>query len=329
MSVFTPLQQDEVERFLAGYDVGKLISYQGIQGGSENTNYFVNTLAPTSDIQQRWVLTLIERGPVDELTFFVDLLDVLHKTGLSVPYALPDGQGQRIQHIKGRPALLQPCLMGEHPTEATEQLCHALGAWLATMHTATEKSPLKRQSDRHPHWVVTQAQSLLHSHWKTHETWLSSALDDLSQWLQSTPALPVSIIHGDLFRDNAMVSKESITGVIDFYNAYRGWTLMDIAICVNDWCIDIDAEKNPQVRHYKLNALLSGYQSVRALTDTETEHWLVVLQLAALRFWVSRQVAWIPGQKQQHITVKDPEPFGRLFKYYRHLQLSHGTELNW
>jgi len=104
---------------------------------------------------------------------------------------------------------------------------------------------------------------------------------------------------------------------------------MDIAICVNDWCIDIDAEKNPQVRHHKLNALLSGYQSVRALTDTETEHWLVVLQLAALRFWVSRQLAWIPGQKQQHITVKDPEPFGRLFKYYRHLQLSHGTELNW
>lgn len=329
MSVFTPLQQEDVEQFLAGFDVGELVAYQGIQGGSENTNYFIHTQASPSDSQQRWVLTLIERGPVDELAFFVELLETLHQAGLAVPFALPDRHGKRIHLIKGRPALLQPCLSGEHPTATTEQLCHTLGTWLASMHSATQQTPLDRQGDRDPYWVVSQAQSLLHSHWQTHDAWLSSALNDLSRWLKSTPSLPSSIIHGDLFRDNAMASQNTISGVIDFYNAYRGWTLMDIAICVNDWCIEFDAKNNPRVAHQKLHALLSGYQTVRALTETEKEHWLIMLQLAALRFWVSRQLAWKPGESHQNITIKDPAPFEGLFRLYRNLQLSHATELNW
>ena len=97
---------------------------------------------------------------------------------------------------------------------------------------------------------------------------------------------------------------------------------MDIAICVNDWCIEFDAKNNPRVAHQKLHALLSGYQTVRALTETEKEHWLIMLQLAALRFWVSRQLAWKPGESHQNITIKDPAPFEGLFRLYRNLQLS-------
>lgn len=326
MSVFTPLQEDEIREFLSDYNLGDMVSYQGIQGGSENTNFFVTTATP--DIQQHWVLTLIERGPVDELPFFIDLLESLHKHGLSVPYALPDQHRQRIRHIKGRPALLQPCLPGEHPTHISPALSHTLGVWLARMHTATENSSLNRQSDRSPQWVVVQARSLLLSHWQSHQPWLSSALDQLASWLRSQPDLPVSIIHGDLFRDNAMVSGNSINGVIDFYNAYRGWTLMDIAICVNDWCIDFDNNMQPIIQKENIQALVSGYQTVKHLTPSESEHWLNVLQLAALRFWVSRQLSWTQSL-QQGITVKDPAPFGKLFHLYRELQLSNANNANW
>lgn len=328
MSVFTPLQQEEIEKFLAAYDVGELVSYQGIQGGSENTNYFVNTLTSASDEQQRWVLTLIERGPIHELPFFVDLLEVLHEKDLSVPYALSDRNKQRIHHLKGRPALLQPCLTGEHPCEVNSALCHSLGVWLARMHAATEDSSLARQSDRHPQWVVSQAKALQSDKWQTHGPWLLDALNNLETWLKAPPAMPVSIIHGDLFRDNAMVTGDSIDGVIDFYNAYRGWTLMDIAICVNDWCVEFNVDGQPQVQHGMVQALIAGYQSIRKLTDTESRHWLTVLQLAALRFWVSRQLAWTLAGKQQ-ITVKDPAPFAKLFQYYREQQLANSGALNW
>ena len=326
MSVFTPLQQDEISEFLSDYRLGDLVSHQGIQGGSENTNYFVITAVSGS--LQHWVLTLIERGPIHELPFFVELLESLHQQGLSVPYALPDCHGQRIHQLKGRPALLQPCLPGEHPTRSTPELCHALGVWLARMHTATKNTSLNRQSDRSPRWVVTQAQSLLASQWQSHKTWLSPALDHLESWLQSSPTMPISIIHGDLFRDNAMVSGDAISGVIDFYNAYRGWTLMDIAICVNDWCIDFDTGVQPKIQKNNLQALISGYQTIKPLTPSEAEHWLSMLQLAALRFWVSRQLSWTQSVQQQ-ITVKDPAPFGKLFQCYRELQLSHATDANW
>lgn len=327
MSVFTPLQEEEVQQFLAGYDVGEVITYQGIQGGSENTNFFIDTLDGNN--QRRWVLTLIERGPVDELSFFVDLLEVLHDKGLSVPYALADRHNQRIQHIKERPALLQPCLTGKHPEIASAELCRSLGRWLAHMHAATEHSSLSRQSDRHPEWVVANAGALLGTQWQSHASWLGSALQDLETWLQAPPALPVSIIHGDLFRDNALVKDDEINGVIDFYNAYRGWTLMDIAICVNDWCVEFDEAGQPEIQRDRLLALITGYQSVRTLSQTEASHWLTILQLAALRFWVSRQLAWVKAGKQQAITVKDPDPFARLFQYYRHHQLTNTQELNW
>ncbi|OYW89659.1 MAG: homoserine kinase, partial [Pseudomonadales bacterium 32-61-5] len=57
MSVFTPLEQHELEAFLAPYRLGRLRDFQGIVAGTENSNFFVSLE------QGEYVLTLIERGP--------------------------------------------------------------------------------------------------------------------------------------------------------------------------------------------------------------------------------------------------------------------------
>ena len=82
MSVFTPLARPELETFLAPYGLGRLLDFQGIAAGSENTNFFISLE------QGEFVLTLVERGPVQEMPFFIELLDVLHDADLPVPYAL-------------------------------------------------------------------------------------------------------------------------------------------------------------------------------------------------------------------------------------------------
>jgi len=69
MSVFTPLARPELETFLAPYGLGRLIDFQGIAAGSENTNFFISLE------QGEFVLTLVERGPVAEMPFFIELLD--------------------------------------------------------------------------------------------------------------------------------------------------------------------------------------------------------------------------------------------------------------
>ena len=62
MSVFTPLQREELEAFLAPYGLGRLRDFEGIAAGSENSNFFVSLE------RGEYVLTLIERGPSQDLT---------------------------------------------------------------------------------------------------------------------------------------------------------------------------------------------------------------------------------------------------------------------
>src|SRR3546814_15161155 len=74
-------------------------------------------------------------------------------------------------------------------------------------------------------------------------------------------------------------------GFIDFY--FAGWDtwLFDVAVSVNDWCID----RNTGVFHDDaLRAWLDAYASVRPFTPEEKQAWPTILQAAALRFWVSR-----------------------------------------
>ena len=39
MSVYTRVSKQDLEAFLKGFDLGQLLSFRGIEGGIENTNY--------------------------------------------------------------------------------------------------------------------------------------------------------------------------------------------------------------------------------------------------------------------------------------------------
>ena len=55
MAVFTRITQTELQSWLKGRNCGELLSFEGIESGIENTNYFVNTS------KGRFVLTLFEK----------------------------------------------------------------------------------------------------------------------------------------------------------------------------------------------------------------------------------------------------------------------------
>ncbi|HDZ08009.1 homoserine kinase [Pseudohongiella sp.] len=313
MSVFTTLSHTEIAQFVSRFDVGDFIDAQGVSGGSENTNYFVECSAGS------YVLTLVERGPRADLPFFIELLDCLHAADMPVPYAIADRAGVALHTLKDKPALLQPKLSGEHVEHVNTAQCAALGDMLARLHQSA--CDLTRASDRGPAWTVNKALNLLDESWRQHQSWLEPALLQLRDWLEfsgnKTPAkaLPATIIHGDLFRDNALFQGDDISGIIDFYNAASGWTLFDIAVCVNDWCVDVnvdDVALNPE----RTRALLDAYASKRPFSDEEQHCWPLMLQLAALRFWVSRQQYALEHKGQAGILIKDPEYFHRVTKMH-------------
>lgn len=315
MSVFTPVSREQLDAFLAGFEVGRLIDFQGIDGGSENSNFFVSCTGG------EFVLTLIERGDPEALPFFVELLDCLHQAGLAVPYAVTDRQGQALHQLNGKQALLQPRLAGRHVEQPDAVHCEAVGRWLAQLHAATSAAPLARRSERGLQWMQVQATAQLSHQPGSTGALLQGLIGLLERWQQQPPELPSAVLHADLFRDNVMFDGHHLSGVIDFYNAASGWALYDVAIAVNDWCLDEAGALEPR----RVRALLAGYAGLRRFTPAEQESWPDMLRLAALRFWLSRQIAAEQHAGQAGVLVKDPEHFLQLLK--QHQQVSVGLPL--
>lgn len=307
MSVFTPLSQNELSAFLKPFELGRLVAFEGITAGTENSNFFV------SCEQGEFVLTLVERGPVDELPFFVSLLDCLHGADLPVPFAVPDQLGRKLHQLNGKPALLQPRLPGKHIQQPDERHCQALGKVLAQMHAATLSSDLVRQSDRGLAWMETQTSNMRGEMSESERALIEPLLPLMHSLLAERPPMPKAVLHGDLFRDNVLFEGPNLTGLIDFYNAATGWALYDLAICANDWCLDDNACLDPE----RAQALLAGYASQRRFLTVEATHWPDMLRLAALRFWLSRRIAAADHQEKPGVLIKDPAHFLRVLEGHR------------
>jgi homoserine kinase type II len=281
MSVFTPLSRPELETFLAPYGLGRLRDFQGIAAGTENSNFFISLE------QGEFVLTLVERGPVQDLPFFIELLDVLHEADLPVPYALRTTDGIALRELAGKPALLQPRLPGKHIKQTNAQHCIQVGEFLGHIHLATRGHVLTRKTDRGLDWMSEEGARQLAMLDKDAGELLHGALAEIEQYKERILALPRANLHADLFRDNALFEGTHLTGVIDFYNACSGPMLYDLAISLNDWCSD-DSGKIDVAR---ARAMLGAYAALRPFTAAEAELWPTMLRVACVRFWLSRLVA--------------------------------------
>ena len=298
MSVFTPLTRPQLETFLAPYGLGRLLDFQGIAAGTENSNFFISLE------QGEFVLTLVERGPIQDLPFFVELLEVLHQADLPVPYALPATDGVALRELAGKPALLQPRLAGKHIKAPNAQHCVQVAEFMAHLHLATREHTLERKTDRGLDWMLEAGNELMPRLNAGQQALLKGSLDEIGAHHARIMALPRANVHADLFRDNAMFEGTHLPGVIDFYNACSGPMLYDLAISMNDWCCDeAGAIDLPRAR-----AFLGAYAALRPFTAAEAEVWPVMLRVACVRFWLSRLIA-AESFAGKDVMIHDPAEF--------------------
>ena len=76
MAVFTEVSQSQAQDLLDRLHLGTLSALRGIEGGIENTNYFVST------DQGEFVLTLFERLTHEQLPFYLHLMRHLAQRGI-------------------------------------------------------------------------------------------------------------------------------------------------------------------------------------------------------------------------------------------------------
>ncbi len=293
MAVFTTFPEAALHRYLAMFGKGQLVTFQAIEDGIENSNYFV-TLAK-DDAEQDYVLTIIEQLGFDEVHFFNRILAQLSQEGL--PVAAPERtlDGMTLTLFCGKPAFLFPRLPGSHVREVQASHCVALGKFLGASHTslAALEGTLKetRTNPYDAAWMHSSLEGLRHRMSAPEADLLARLVREYAQL--SAEDLPRGFIHGDLFRDNALFVDETLTGVIDFYHACHDFLLQDLAIAINDWCLDDQYRIDPGLA----DALILGYESQRPLTRREKTLLKPLQRSSAARFALTRFLSGDPPLK--------------------------------
>jgi homoserine kinase type II len=213
--------------------------------------------------------------------------------------------------VAGRPAALVDRLPGAHPLAPDAQHCAALGETLARMHLAGADFALQQPNPRGLAWIAAAAPVVAPHLDAPRRALLEGELAHAQHAATAFAALPRGTIHADLFRDNTLFVEHRLTGVFDFYFAGVDALLLDIAVCLNDWCIALDSGRLDDDR---AAALVQAYASVRPLAGAEMRLLPAMLRLAALRFWVSRLADLHLPRAAHLLQPHDPGHFERVLR---------------
>ena len=310
MAVFTEVSLDEARELLRSLALGELRELRGIHGGIENTNYFAST------DQGEYVLTLFERLTSAQLPFYLRLMKHLAQRGIPVPepHALPgQDQDNLVLQVRGKPAAVVGRLRGHSELAPGPQHCRAVGAMLARMHLAGRDFAWSQPNLRGlPWWNETVPVVLPHVD-PDQAALLRSELAFQNHVAASSSyaALPRGPVHADLFRDNVMFDQGELTGFFDFYFAGVDSWLFDIAVCLNDWCVDLPTGAHDPLR---ARALLDAYAGVRPLAAAERQLLPAMLRAGALRFWISRLWDFHLPREAALLKPHDPSHFERVLR---------------
>ena len=312
MAVYTDVSDQELEGFIASYDIGTLTSFKGIAEGVENTNYLVHT--DTSP----FILTLYEkRVRSEDLPYFLSLMEHLAAAGITCPLPVRDHEGRILRELAGRPAALISFLEGVWIRRPGLVHCAELGTALAKFHLAGLDFPMHRGNDLSlPGWGALFGDVL-----GTADTVIPGLHDEIAGELDFLGAhwatdLPVSVIHADLFPDNVFFLGDKLSGLIDFYFACNDMMAYDLAVCLNAWCFEPDASFNVT----KARAMLQAYENKRPLTDPERDAIPLLARGAALRFLLTRTYDLLNTNANALVKTKDPREYVRKLRFHQRVQ---------
>ena len=312
MAVYTQVSFDQANAFFHTLGLGPLTRLEGCAGGIENTNYFADTA------HARYVLTLFERLSAEQLPYYLHLMRHLAQQGIPVPDPAADGHGQLLHSLQGRPSCVVSLLAGKSELQPGTDHCAQVGAMLARMHLAGLSFDRQQPNLRGLDWWKRTVPEVLPFVTPEQSALLQSELQTQEVLAHSAPyaALPRGPIHADLFRDNVMFAPDAqghaqLTGFFDFYFAGNDAWVFDIAVCLNDWCVNLADGTADSARTH---AFMQAYTSVRPLQAAELAVLATMLRAAALRFWLSR--LWDLHLPRQAAMLKahDPAPFERILR---------------
>lgn len=300
MSVYTKVEIDELETFLQRYSIGNLINHAGISAGVTNTNYWLET------DRGSYVLTLFEHVDGSSLDYTLGLQHHLANRGVSCGAPVVDNLNSLYSPLNGRPAAIVGRVPGFVCSNPSIDKCHQIGTELARFHIAGLDFKCRRSNSRDLDWWLSVVEKLRFVLVASDLELIRKVIEEYQSF--DLAKLPKGALHGDLFHDNTLFKNDCLGGIIDFDYACHDYFVYDIAITINDWCIDAEGKLEPK----KLSAFLTAYSEIRLLQECEHAAMPIMLQVAALRFWLSRLYDKTFPLEGELTFVKDPNEFRRM-----------------
>ncbi|RMF11695.1 MAG: homoserine kinase [Alphaproteobacteria bacterium] len=309
MAVYTEVSADDINAFVADYDLGAVLTFKGIAEGVENSNYLLQTE------KGNFILTLYEkRVDARDLPFFIGLMDHLAAKGISCPRPVHDKTGDALKTLCGRPAAIVTFLQGISLKRPSPAQVGEVGRALAELHLAAADFDGYR------------ANALGHDGWQDLAQRCGARADEIAPGLAQTIAdelqflarawpegLPEGVIHADLFPDNVFFLGDRLSGLIDFYFACNDLWAYDLGICINAWCFESDGAFNVT----KARRMLAGYTAVRRLESREIDALPILCRAAALRFLLTRTYDWLNRVEGALVKPHNPIPFLERLRFHQ------------
>jgi homoserine kinase type II len=314
MAVYTKINKKDISDINKKFEIEKIISFQGIKQGIENTNYLLKSK------NKKFILTIFEKRVVKkEIPFFMKLMDQLNNSKINCPKPQKNKNGSYLIRIRNKTACIVSFLKGKDKKLLDLKNCLDIGKMIAEVHISTKKINLSRKNSM----GVKKLDPLLNSiklkskKFKNLEKFLKTNLKNIKKkWPKK---LPNGIIHGDLFIDNIFFKKNKLSGIIDFYFAANDYFMYEIAICINALCFD---KKNSKflINRQKVKNLIKGYEKIRKISIEEKKSLNILCRGAAMRYFLTRLYDYTNTPKTALIKVKDPREYYQKLLIHNNLK---------
>ncbi len=254
MTHYTILNNTSIKTIFKQYNIGKILEYKLLSGGSENTNYRIKAA------EGNYTLTICEQKSVAEATNLARLLVHLNKNKFNTSQIIQTKKGTWSGNFEGKPLLLKIFIKGTITPDFTNSQMQKLGNDLATLHSIEAPNFVPRQLGYGiEHFAEVQA----HAPDAPFAKWLKPTTKYIQSFIKDD--LPKALIHSDVFYNNIITETETgqVT-IMDFEEAAYYYRVYDLGMTLVGTCT-FDRQLNLE----KAQHLLKGYQVKNKLTNQE------------------------------------------------------------
>jgi homoserine kinase type II len=275
MALYARLDMTAVEGLARRFGIEDVTGFSVMDGGSENTNYCVETHSG------KYVLTLCDQKSLKHATNLASLLIYLTDHGIRTSRVVVPLEGPIVILHDQNPVMLKRHVDGDITPNLTGSLLVQLGEEMARLHEIPAPSYLPRSFPYGRSYFPEVIDSNLDH---AYIDWLSEKNSYLQKRIPQN--LPMTLIHGDVFFDNLIVQGDQLMAIIDFEEACHYYRSFDLGMVIVGACRDRQG-----ICFEKARRFIRGYENNVTLQSVERETLkaFAVYAAVATSFWRFRQ----------------------------------------